>query len=750
MKKIWSAIACTLCTIGAFAQSNFYAEDTIQQIHIYISNPNWDYNLDTAKIGQEGYSFADSVVINGITFDSVGVRYKGNSSYDSASKKNPWHIELNHFKEQEYFGVKDIKLGNMYKDPSLIREFLAYKFLHKCMKGALANFAQLYVNGNYVGLYTNVQQLNNSWAKNNIGADGQLIVKCNPIGLPGLTTKSNFKKTTANDSASYAPYYEVKSEQPFQQVIDLIDSINNSTDLRRSTNIDGTLWMLAFNTVFANLDSYSGVFAQNHYVFKDNYSRYHNIMWDLNMCFGGFPYLGNQNSSLSAQSITGLKNLSLFPHNGDTYWPLINRVYNDAQLKKEYLGHIKALGNWIDSASTWIANARTLIDTAVQADSNLAYGYSGFNNSLITDINVGNYSVPALQTFLDARKSYVDSTFNAAYVVPTIASVNVAGQPLSLFSTANITAICSNEQKVYCAYRYNKFGPYYRQEMYDDGLHGDGIANDNIYGTWVGATGIILQYYIIAEGANTTTFLPAGAEHSFFELSVAIPKVAAGDVRLSEVMANNTITAKDSNGQYDDWVELIGYKSWVPLCALFLSDDASNTKKWQFPSDAFYDDAGDETGLPIIWCDNDVYQQGMHANFKLNDSASAIYLSNIDGDIIDSLVWPGKMPQDLSAYICEGQQFIGLQAPTFTYLNCGLAINSVEKIDLQLVPNPTTNFVEIRTEFEVIRAEVFNIYGQRLLSQDLTLGRQINLSNLCAGAYILLVDGVVAKKLIKN
>ena len=58
------------------SQINFYNLNTIQTLEIYFSQPNWDYQMDTAKIGLEGYILADSARVNGIFYDSVGVKYK--------------------------------------------------------------------------------------------------------------------------------------------------------------------------------------------------------------------------------------------------------------------------------------------------------------------------------------------------------------------------------------------------------------------------------------------------------------------------------------------------------------------------------------------------------------------------------------------------------------------------------------------------------------------------------------------------
>src|SRR5688572_8677980 len=123
------------------AQPAFYNTATIQKIEINFVSPNWDYMLDSAKHNSDQYIEASWVKINGLQFNNVGVKYKGNSSYDSTFEKNPLHIELNHFKDQSYNNITDIKLSNGYADPSMVREVLAYDILKQYMLCPLSNFA---------------------------------------------------------------------------------------------------------------------------------------------------------------------------------------------------------------------------------------------------------------------------------------------------------------------------------------------------------------------------------------------------------------------------------------------------------------------------------------------------------------------------------------------------------------------------------------------------------------------------------
>ena len=104
--------------IPSFGQS-FYDLNTVQTIEITFSQSNWDALLDAAEPNGT-YVMAQSISINGTVLDSVGVKYKGNSSYNPSQVKNPFHIELDQYKNHSYQGYTDIKLSNVAKDPSFL------------------------------------------------------------------------------------------------------------------------------------------------------------------------------------------------------------------------------------------------------------------------------------------------------------------------------------------------------------------------------------------------------------------------------------------------------------------------------------------------------------------------------------------------------------------------------------------------------------------------------------------------------
>ncbi|MBC7777225.1 MAG: hypothetical protein H7246_17465, partial [Phycisphaerae bacterium] len=81
---------------GAYAQ-DFYGS-SVQEVRIEFPQKNWDTKLDSLKKFNPDARLNATAWLNGQRFDSVGVRYKGNSSYFRARnetlKKLPLNIKL--------------------------------------------------------------------------------------------------------------------------------------------------------------------------------------------------------------------------------------------------------------------------------------------------------------------------------------------------------------------------------------------------------------------------------------------------------------------------------------------------------------------------------------------------------------------------------------------------------------------------------------------------------------------------------
>ena len=203
MKYILSI--CLVCYVAMAQCQDFYDMNTIQTIEITFAQSNWDQLLDAEKNSTENYILAESVTINGTLLDSVGVKYKGNSTYSANQTKNPFHIELDTYKDHDYEGYKDIKLSNVAKDPSFLREVMSYAVIRNYMDAPLSNYANVYVNGNLIGLYSNSEAVSkrfvndrfyskdNTWRQQGAAADFGLAFPkvVNEVKFNGFITRLN-------------------------------------------------------------------------------------------------------------------------------------------------------------------------------------------------------------------------------------------------------------------------------------------------------------------------------------------------------------------------------------------------------------------------------------------------------------------------------------------------------------------------------------------------------------------------------
>lgn len=107
-----------LSPISLFA-SGLYDNDVTNAIQLTFADDDWDADLDAIyKQDFDGDGDYDrllcTAVINGVQYEQVGVRYKGNSSYGANNNKNPFNIKLDHIIEQDYEGYGTLKLSNVY------------------------------------------------------------------------------------------------------------------------------------------------------------------------------------------------------------------------------------------------------------------------------------------------------------------------------------------------------------------------------------------------------------------------------------------------------------------------------------------------------------------------------------------------------------------------------------------------------------------------------------------------------------
>ena len=743
MKNNTLLFSFLLVAIGAFSQ-DFYDLETIQTIEITFKESNWDALLDAQKAGEEDYIMAQSVAVNGVVFDSVGVKYKGNSTYNANNKKNPFHIELDTYKDQSYGAYTDIKLSNVANDPSFVREVLSYQILRQYMDAPKSNYANVYVNGALIGLFSNSEAINKAFLKDRFDSKNNTFVKCNPPAGAGPQS-SDFPNLVylGQDSTKYYASYEMKSDEGWGELINLTDTLaNNIAAIEKILDVDRALWMIAFDNALVNLDSYVGGFAQNYYLYRGKSDQFLPVVWDLNESFGRFSQTGssNLNSTTAKQQMTHLL------HENDANYPLVQKLLSIPMYKRMYLAHYKTilLENFDNGA--YFTTGQTLqntINASVQADVNKFYTYANFTSNLTSDITTtgggpgGGSSTPGIKSLMGARSSYLLGLSDFTQVAPTISNVSLSTVTPYLNAEIGISAKVVNGTVAYLGYRFDNEDAFKRIPMFDDGLHNDGAANDGVFGVTITMTDLFVQYYIYAENTKAGMFSPQRAEHEYYSVSVVAPPTT--NLVINEFMASNKTAVADQDGEFDDWIELYNNSTTdIILTGYYLSDDAENLLKWQFPVGTVI--SGE--GYLSIWADEDTSQAGYHADFKISASKETLFLVDPSGAIIDQISFTNQVTDSTFGRYENGTGDFQILPPTFNAENMLIVTGfesplSFDK-EMNLYPNPASAVIYISSE--IANWELFETTGKVLKTGT---GNTIQLNDLSAGMYFVKVNDKV-------
>jgi len=131
----------------------------------------------------------------------------------------------------------------------------------------------------------------------------------------------------------------------------------------------------------------------------------------------------------------------------------------------------------------------------------------------------------------------------------------------------------------------------------------------------------------------------------------ALPAENSGNMTLviNELMANNAGSARDQNGNYDDWIEIYNYgDSAVNIGGMYLTDNQSAAAVWRVPDNKPAVTTIPPKGYQLIWADRETNEGTPHANFKLGSDCENIRLFAADGKTLIDEVTFGPQAEDRS------------------------------------------------------------------------------------------------------
>lgn len=736
---------------GKNAPVGYYDSSIIRTIYLDFPNANFWSQLQANAMSQT--EIPAVMTVDGITYDTVGVRFRGNTSQQGAGQKRSFKISVDYKNpNQDLMGYNTLKLNNGNQDRSHLREVFYLHQIRKHVPAAKANYVRLFLNNSDWGIYPNIQQMNKDflgeWFLSNDGANWRAE---RPSGMPGPwgdgTAALNY---LGPDTATYKTYYTLKSSDilmPWDNLVNVCSALNNSgsniqNTLPSTLDVDRALWFLASEIAWTDDDSYVMKGKMDYYAYYEPETGR----------FAPMEYDGN-----STMVLADTASWSPFYNASNANYPLLNKLLAVPEWRQRYLAHMRTIiEEEMDTASCFamLNNYKAQIEALVQADPKKIYSYNQFLN----EQNV-------LKRFITARRRNLLANAEVAELAPVIFSADYMNQSNQLWTTpqageaVKVTTSVSSVNgisNVYLYYATGLVGNFTRVEMFDDGAHDDNGPGDGIYGASIPGqnTGTWVRWYIEAVANNTAksvSYLPAGAEHDVFYYLVGIT-FSSSPVVINEVMPANTSYMADGNGEYDDWIELYNNSSSpVDISGYYLTDNITNLTKWQIPSGTILPANGYQT----FWADEDQSQGWNHLNFKLSAQSEFIWLINNNLQVIDSVAW-SLVPND-SAYarIPNGTGSFVIKNPTYGYNNQSSSAieTATAKASFRVYPNPASGTVWFETTAghrdRVV--EVINATGQVVFTRHAPAGiLSIHTSGWPDGIYLVRYGDEVQKLMLLN
>ncbi len=722
-RQMLDAAGWTAAVVGDEADA-FFDDSYVHDIYITFEDADWYTTLYDSHANDvtDPYFEADFTA-DGVTIDNVGVRFKGNSSFNGNTVKKSIKIDFDEFDDANvdpnFFGLTKLNLNNNHNDPSQMREKLFLDYASNFVEGvSRAVHTNVHINGQLWGLYTAVEQIDKNFVQSRFGSDedGNLY-KGAASDDAGDDPQDDFGSDLTylgSDLTLYDEYYQLKTNETaydYSGLVEFIDVLNNTpaaslpAAIEPLLDVEDALAGMALNNLFSNLDSYSGA-AHNYYLYdRDDTGQFTHIPWDANESFGTFSQFVARGQDMAELDPFWVPVANGPPgSSGEEERPLMENLWDVEEYSEAYLRDLAEMlrcGFDATSATTRINELANLIRADVTADPNKQFTTAQFETNLTSDVSNGR-TVLGLTSFIGERAAYLESAL-AAYATTTDLKIN------ELMSVNLATAQDEAGDSDPWVEIYN-FGPstvgmnglYLTDDasnltqwaipstnlddgdfltIWIDGETGEGSHHANFSLNSLGGSLLLTDGVSVIDSTTygamdgDTAFARVPDGDGDFEVTdqptfgaenlASALVIEPVDLVINEFMAVNDTTIQDPEevGAYDDWIELYNPGSEpIDLGGMYLTDDLTDATQWQFTAGTTIA-AG---GYLIIWADNDDEQGPTHASFKLSSSGEQIGLYHIDGaTLIDSVEF-GTQTADVSAGRSPNGsgEFVSMPTPT--------------------------------------------------------------------------------------
>lgn len=405
-RNLLLAVAFSLVLSGRSQPLNppadeIYRPDELTWIFLTMDPADKAFLQDPANALSEEYKpavfhFKNTVMDTTLSL-AVGVRLRGNTS--RYAEKKSFKIDFREFGGKKFFAYKKFNLKANVNDPSLVREALSlqqYRELN--VPAARTHHVKLYINNEFMGIYLNVEQVDDVFLAMRFGHSTGYMYKCNwganlsaaaqVFDEAMFESEINKSTDTRLEISQFVTLLTQTSDEDFVPAIEL------------ALDVDLYLRQLAVEALIGHWDGYS--FNQNNfYLFYNGQTgKVIFLPYDVDNTWG-IDWVGQDWASydLNAWYMPGQPR------------PLTTRILDVPEYFERYKGYLKQLSEttfrhaFVDPL---LASYKDLLGINVYQDTYFprAFGfqYADFQNSFTT--NMSNHVKYGIKPYLDERLKF--------------------------------------------------------------------------------------------------------------------------------------------------------------------------------------------------------------------------------------------------------------------------------------------------------------------------------------------------------
>lgn len=380
--------------------TNIFGVDIIS-LDILADENQWQQMIDT---GEDDEYMKVDVVVNGTTFNDVGIKTKGNLSHnlvsESDSDRYSFRLKFDEFVEdQTCFGLDTFVINNMIGDTTYMKEYISYDIMKEAgVEAPYFGFTDVKLNGENIGFYLAVERYNDSYEERISGNTDSMLYSVKAAATEEDT--GGMLKYNGDNYQNYPSIFEnavgKSEESDYNKVIAAMKALSEGRDIESYWNVDEILRYFAAHNIVVNLDSYSSGKVQNYFL-REVDGRVSMLPWDYHFAFGG----------LETEDTSSIVNFPIDTPVVDAEMsdrPILDKLFSNEEYLKTYHNYLQEIiDNYFADGKfeAKINELNNLIEPFVQADPSKFYSYDDYKKSVSALIDIGNLRAQSIQGQLD-------------------------------------------------------------------------------------------------------------------------------------------------------------------------------------------------------------------------------------------------------------------------------------------------------------------------------------------------------------